>query len=579
MTDAYATLAAGGIHRDPVAIEQGRLPRRPRRPARERRSRERVLSRGGRLGGDPPAARQHHRRHRHRRLHRLRRPGRQDRDDRRIHRRLVRRLPAEPGDRGLGRLPGVERRSRCPACTGSPSSAAPSRPKSGTRSTPNGGVPCEEFDEPEQQISWAPYYGRFAQASPSDDGSVDGAWRRRAKTANRRRAAPRSAATTRTPTRPAPARNRRRSRRPRTAPGRRRRRRRVGGGSQRVARIDPGLAFGLSGPASSPTSACSSRRRGSGARLVWARSPSSSPPSRWRRCCSPTTSTATSTTPGSASSTASTPTSTPPDAVPADPAFADVTWTEATSAYGPLFTLATYPLAWLPVGAAVAVLKAVAALSVLGLAAVVARLAAWRGVDPLRAAAFVALNPLVLVHVVGGAHNDGLTMLLAMLAVAALLAAPRGGRRRRPRRRRRDQGLRRLRRPLRPRSRCRAPARRRDEAGHAGGARPVGSSPGGSRRRSSASPPTSPSAGTGSTRFGLAGENQGRTSHMSIPITFARLTGLDPDAGPRSPPRSSTPPPSPTSSPGPGAAATGSAPPPGPPSASSSPPPGSSPGT
>ncbi len=68
-------------------------------------------------------------------------------------------------------------------------------------------------------------------------------------------------------------------------------------------------------------------------------------------------------------------------------------------------------------------LKAVAALSVLGLAAAVSRLAAWRGVDPLRAAAFVALNPLVLVHVVGGAHNDGLTMLLAMLAVAALLSA------------------------------------------------------------------------------------------------------------------------------------------------------------
>jgi hypothetical protein len=29
--------------------------------------------------------------------------------------------------------------------------------------------------------------------------------------------------------------------------------------------------------------------------------------------------------------------------------------------------------------------------------------------------------------------------------------------------------------------------------------------------------------------FGLAGENQGRTSHMSIPVTLARLTGLDPD--------------------------------------------------
>jgi Glycosyltransferase family 87 len=112
----------------------------------------------------------------------------------------------------------------------------------------------------------------------------------------------------------------------------------------------------------------------------------------------------------------------PPLAATGDPAFAKVTWPETTSAYGPLFTLATYPLAWLSVGAAVAALKLVAALSVLGLAAVSARIAAWRGADPLRAAAFVALNPLVLVHVVGGAHNDGLMMLLAMLAVAAVLS-------------------------------------------------------------------------------------------------------------------------------------------------------------
>src|ERR1700760_1427048 len=110
-----------------------------------------------------------------------------------------------------------------------------------------------------------------------------------------------------------------------------------------------------------------------------------------------------------------------PDAAPSDPAFAHVTWTETPSAYGPLFTLATYPLAWLPVWAAIAVLKGVAAISVLGLAWVVSRLAAGRGVDEARAAAFVALNPLVLVHVVGGAHNDGLAMLLAMLGVAALV--------------------------------------------------------------------------------------------------------------------------------------------------------------
>jgi Glycosyltransferase family 87 len=112
-----------------------------------------------------------------------------------------------------------------------------------------------------------------------------------------------------------------------------------------------------------------------------------------------------------------------PSAAPADPAFAHVTWTGARSAYGPLFTLATYPLAWLPVGTAVALLKAVAAASVLGLAALVARLAPARGLDPTRAAAFVALNPLVLVHVVGGAHNDALAMLPATAGVAAVLAA------------------------------------------------------------------------------------------------------------------------------------------------------------
>ncbi|HEU5143150.1 MAG TPA: hypothetical protein VFU04_08345, partial [Solirubrobacterales bacterium] len=44
----------------------------------------------------------------------------------------------------------------------------------------------------------------------------------------------------------------------------------------------------------------------------------------------------------------------PPAAAPQDPVYPEVEWTEATSAYGPLFTLATYPLAWLPVGVAVA---------------------------------------------------------------------------------------------------------------------------------------------------------------------------------------------------------------------------------
>ena len=112
-----------------------------------------------------------------------------------------------------------------------------------------------------------------------------------------------------------------------------------------------------------------------------------------------------------------------PAEAPLDPVYVHVTWTGVVSAYGPLFTLATYPLAWLPQWWAVAALKALAALSVLAIAALVARIAPSRGVSPLAAAAFVALNPLVLIHVVGGAHNDGLAMLAATLGVAAMLSA------------------------------------------------------------------------------------------------------------------------------------------------------------
>jgi hypothetical protein len=205
----------------------------------------------------------------------------------------------------------------------------------------------------------------------------------------------------------------------------------------------------------------------------------------------------------------------PPQAAPADAAYAEVTWTEATSAYGPLFTLATYPLAWLPAGAAVAVLKAAAALSVLGIAALVSRIAAWRGTDPLRAATFVALNPLVLVHVVGGAHNDGLTMLLAMGAVAALLSARElegGG------------------------ALAAAIATKLSAAVVAPFALLGAARPG---RFVAGAAIASAAIASGAWLafgwdwlhgFGLDGENQSRTSHMSLPITAARLTGLDPNS-------------------------------------------------
>jgi len=37
------------------------------------------------------------------------------------------------------------------------------------------GVPCEEFTEPEGRVSWAPYYGRYARSGPSDDSDLGGA--------------------------------------------------------------------------------------------------------------------------------------------------------------------------------------------------------------------------------------------------------------------------------------------------------------------------------------------------------------------------------------------------------------------
>ncbi|HEX5990274.1 MAG TPA: polyprenol phosphomannose-dependent alpha 1,6 mannosyltransferase MptB [Solirubrobacterales bacterium] len=221
----------------------------------------------------------------------------------------------------------------------------------------------------------------------------------------------------------------------------------------------------------------------------------------------------------------------PPLVAPQDPAYAEVTWTEATSAYGPLFTLATYPLAWLPVGAAVAVLKAVAALSVLGIAAIVSRLAGWRGIDPLRAAAFVALNPLVLVHVVGGAHNDGVTMLLAMLSVAAILSA------------RELVGGAALAAAIATKAAAaflapfallgtRSPSPTGRKAVYLSGFRPVGRFLAGAGLAAAIVALAAWVAfGWDWLRgFGLAGENQSRTSYMSIPITAARLTGLDPDA-------------------------------------------------
>ncbi len=218
----------------------------------------------------------------------------------------------------------------------------------------------------------------------------------------------------------------------------------------------------------------------------------------------------------------------PPAAAPTDPAFAHVTWPDTTSAYGPLFTLLTYLLALLPVAIAVAALKLVAGLAVLGLAALTARLAAQRGLSPPRAIAFVALNPLVLVHVVGGAHNDALAMLLTLAGVAAIAVALEA-----------TAGVAliaalavklsaafvapfALLAELRPAARGGGPAPRP--------ARFLAAAV-----LAAAAIALAAYLGFGWSwlhALGLAGENQGRTSHLSVPTTVARIVGLD-EEGPR----------------------------------------------
>jgi glycosyl transferase family 87 len=114
-------------------------------------------------------------------------------------------------------------------------------------------------------------------------------------------------------------------------------------------------------------------------------------------------------------------------AAPHDPAFAYFRWrTEMPSPYGPAFTLASYLTAPLGVAGAFWALKAACAAASLGCVALVASCARRLGRDPVRAAAFVGLNPILLVWAVGGAHND----LLPTLTVAGAVWLAIGGRER-----------------------------------------------------------------------------------------------------------------------------------------------------
>jgi hypothetical protein len=106
-----------------------------------------------------------------------------------------------------------------------------------------------------------------------------------------------------------------------------------------------------------------------------------------------------------------------PAAISLDPVypFVGAKWVTIPSAYGPVFTAFSYVLAPLSVAASVVAYKGLAALASLATVALVWNAARWRGVNPVKAAALVGLNPLTVIYGVGGGHND-LLMLAAMTA-------------------------------------------------------------------------------------------------------------------------------------------------------------------
>jgi alpha-1,6-mannosyltransferase len=93
-----------------------------------------------------------------------------------------------------------------------------------------------------------------------------------------------------------------------------------------------------------------------------------------------------------------------------------------------VFTAFSYLLASLTIATSVFAYKSIAAVASLALVAVVWRCARLRGIDPVRAAALVGLNPLLVLYGVGGGHNDLLMLLAVAGAIYAVLASrPRTG--------------------------------------------------------------------------------------------------------------------------------------------------------
>ena len=115
-----------------------------------------------------------------------------------------------------------------------------------------------------------------------------------------------------------------------------------------------------------------------------------------------------------------------PLAIAQDPIYRYVgqDWKHVATAYGPLYTLLSYPLAPLGLTGALWGMKVAALLASAGTLALTWRCACVRAFNPVAAILAVGVNPLYLIYGLGGAHND-LIMLLLMMAAVSLTFAGR----------------------------------------------------------------------------------------------------------------------------------------------------------
>jgi hypothetical protein len=107
--------------------------------------------------------------------------------------------------------------------------------------------------------------------------------------------------------------------------------------------------------------------------------------------------------------------------------FVGIDWIAVPSAYGPLYTIFSYPFALLGVVGAMWGMKAVSLLACVAVDWLTWRCAQRRGIDPKFALMVVAVNPLVVIYSLASAQNDFLMVALTMLAVYLTLTETGAG--------------------------------------------------------------------------------------------------------------------------------------------------------